>query len=93
MPEVWKMKKLAVFTLILAGALSVAQSSQDGYPVSMLRIDYSDGTFTRLQCNLGQSCRIIETTSQGPVISKASIVHFQPFKNGVRTAVEQLNIP
>jgi hypothetical protein len=86
------MKKLVVSAILLLGCLCIAQSSQDGYPVSLLRIDYSDGTFTRLQCNLGQNCRIIENTSQAAAISRASIVHFQPFKNGVRTATEQLNV-
>ena len=86
------MRKLFVMTVLLLCCLCTAQSSGDGYPVSSLRIDFSDGTFTRLQCNLGQNCRIVETTSQSPAISKASIVHFQPFKNGVRTAVEQLNV-
>jgi len=86
------MKKLLVSGALLLGCLCIAQSSQDGSPVSLLRIDFSDGTFTRLQCNLGQNCKIIENTSQAAAISKASIVHFQPFKNGVRTAVEQLNV-
>jgi hypothetical protein len=86
------MKKLIVLAIALLSCLCIAQSSSDGYPVSLLRIDYSDGTFTRIQCNLGQNCRILESTSQAAAISKASIVHFQPFKNGVRTAVEQLNV-
>jgi hypothetical protein len=86
------MKKLIAMTILLGGCLCIAQGSQEGYPVSLLRIDFSDGTYTRLQCNLGQNCRVIENTSQAPAISKANIVHFQPFKNGVRTAVEQLNV-
>jgi hypothetical protein len=86
------MKKLLVSSALLLGCLCIAQSSQDGYPVSLLRVDFSDGTFTRLQCNLGQNCKIIENTNQTATISKASIVHFQPFKNGVRTAVEVLNV-
>jgi hypothetical protein len=86
------MKKLLVTAMIFVAYLCIAQSSQDGYPVSLLRVDFSDGTFTRLQCNLGQTCRIVENTSQSATITKANIVHFQPFKNGVRTAVEQLNV-
>lgn len=86
------MKKLLVTALILLGYLCIAQSSQDGYPISLLRVDFSDGTYTRLQCSLGQTCRIMENTSQSPAIVRANIVHFQPYKNGVRTAVEQLNV-